>query len=133
MMLRASWIAVALLLVLFLPCRAAEPGAVYGRIGPVEVLGADRPRLLFGAGVFDYWDKAGKRSPAGKVELRIGKKLWFLGPAIGLLANTHGGIYGYAGVYTDFAWKKFVLTPLLGIGVYRRGNYLDLGGGTGVP
>lgn len=107
---------------------AAEQGAVFGRIGPVEVLGDSRHYIDAGAGVFDFQDKDDKISAAGRFELRIGKKFHFVGPAIGLLANTDGGVYGYAGIYADFVYGRFVLTPVLSIGGYRQGNSMDLGG-----
>lgn len=54
--------------------------------------------------------------------------MWFLGPAIGLMANTDGGVFGYGGLYADIAYGNFIVTPLAGFGGYREGDSTDLGG-----
>jgi hypothetical protein len=118
----------ALLVLSAAHCSAAESGRGYAAIGPVEVLG-DGPHFLdAGIGLSNWSNKGGKRSNAGRIEARIGKKLAFAGPAIGLIANGDDSRYGYAGIYADFAYGKFVVTPVLAAGVYRRGNGIDLGG-----
>lgn len=53
------------------------------------------------------------------IELRVGKKLAFVGPALGIFASEEGLRYGYAGIYADFGYKRFVLMPLLAAIVYR--------------
>ena len=81
------------------------PGAVAARDdetayvwwGGLSVLG-DAPNYLdVGAGVLNLRatieDEDGD-SAAGRVEMRGGKKLWFVGPAVGFIANTDGGIFG---------------------------------------
>lgn len=62
------------------------------------------------------------------VQFRFGKKLLYIGPVIGVLANTQGGIFGYAGFYSDIRFGRFVMTPLAGAGAYSRGGSEDLGG-----
>ncbi len=96
---------------------------------PLQVI-ADEPSYIdLAAGAFDI---QGHRelptAPEGRGEFRFGRKLFYVGPAAGVLANTQGGVFGYAGFYTDFAWDRFVLTPLGAIGAYHRGGSEDLGG-----
>lgn len=107
---------------------AAQAGSVSSEKGG-SLLAGDEPSYLdFGAGVFDIQNHRGS-SPAaeGRIEFRYGKKFHHLGPAIGLLANTQGGVFGYAGIYADLDFGQFVLTPLAAVGGYRRGNSEDLG------
>jgi hypothetical protein len=89
--------------------------------------------LLLGAGIFDAFNEKdhsgeGDRSPAGNVDLRLGRKLLGVGLALGLTANANGGVLGYTGVYADLAVGGLVVTPLLGAGAYGEGNSKDLGG-----
>ncbi len=89
---------------------------------PLQVI-ADEPSYIdLAAGAFDI---QGHRelpmAPEGRGEFRFGRKLFYVGPAAGVLANTQGGVFGYAGFYADFAWDRFVLTPLGAIGAYHRG------------
>jgi lipid A 3-O-deacylase len=103
------------------PSNPAEPG--------LELL-LDEPSYLdFGVGVFN--NQGHNHSPAtpeARVEFRYGEKLLYFGPAAGLLVNTRGGVYGYAGIYADVAWGRFILTPFGGLGLYSRGSGEDLGG-----
>lgn len=107
---------------------SAESTPAYATLGPFDVLGDGHHYLDAGVGLFDCFNKLDERSNAARIELRIGKKLAFVGPAVGVVANEEGGRIGYAGIYADFAYKKLVLTPLLAVGAYRRGNSIDLGG-----
>ena len=104
---------------------AQEPAGVFAEFGGVALRGQAPHYAEFGAGVFDLADED---SAAGRIELRGGNKAWFLGPAIGLLANTDGGVFGYGGVYADIAYGSFVLTPLFAVGGYARGDGPELGG-----
>jgi lipid A 3-O-deacylase len=109
---------------------AAQDEADYLRWGGLSIRGADANYLDVGAGVFDFrapFDDS-RRSAAGRLEVRGGNKLWFLGPAVGLMANTDGGVFGYGGIYADVAFGNLVLTPLAAFGGYRQGNSSDLGG-----
>jgi hypothetical protein len=121
-------LAIALILFAASHVWAAEPGTGYATIGPFDVLGNSRHHMDAGVGLFDCFNKLDKRSNAARIELRVGKKLAFVGPAVGVIANDEGGRYGYAGIYADFVYGKFVLTPLLAAGIYRQGNSIDLGG-----
>jgi lipid A 3-O-deacylase len=97
-------------------------------LGPVRLAGNEPSYLDLGAGAFDLQGHPGTGTLAeGKVEFRYGQKLFYIGPAIGLLANTKGGVFGYAGFYADFALGPVVLTPLAAVGGYHRGGSEDLG------
>ena len=98
-------------------------------LGPAQIAGDGPSYLDLGAGAFNI--QGHRELPAsaeGRVEFRYGKKLFFIGPVIGLLANTQGGIFGYGGFYADFKFGQFVVTPLGAVGGYHRGGSEDLGG-----
>jgi lipid A 3-O-deacylase len=110
------------------PARA-EPRDVFYRLGPVELLGDTASYADFGVGVFDLFGEGdGRTSGAAQVQLRWGRKLFFIGPLIGLMANTDRGVFGYGGVYADLAYGNVVLTQMLGLGGYSRGDSKDLAG-----
>jgi hypothetical protein len=98
------------------------------------VLGQEASQLEIGIGVFDvfkdvvFTDDRENRSAAARLELRGGHKVVVLGPAIGVMANTDGGVFGYGGVYIDVAWGDVLITPLVGLGGYAEGGSKDLGG-----
>lgn len=76
----------------------------------------DGPNILqLGVGGFDLVgeERDGvekNRSAAGLVELRFGDKLFHVGPALGVLANIDGGVYGYGG-YTPICPSATSLSP----------------------
>jgi lipid A 3-O-deacylase len=108
---------------------AADSEQTSFNAGAVSVLGSEPSYIDVGAGVFDALSEgAGNRSAAGRIELRLGTKLLFIGPTIGLMANTDGGVFGYGGIYADIKYREFVLTPVLALGGYHRGDSKDLGG-----
>ncbi len=95
--------------------------------GPVEVLGDSADLLSIGLGGFNIDN--GRSSPAGRLEWRFGRKLFFVGPALGVLANLDGGVFGYGGLYADVLFfRRLVFTPLLAAGGYHEGGSKDLGG-----
>lgn len=99
------------------------------RLGPVELLGDGPSHAEVGLGVFDVYDEGeGATSGAVHVQFRWGRKLWLVGPALGLMANTDGGVFGYGGVYAEVALGPVIVTPLLGVGGYAEGDSKDLGG-----
>jgi hypothetical protein len=122
-------LALALVGALSVVARAAgaEGGdtTAFARLGPIVVHGNEADNLLLGAGVFDFRDEP---AAAGTIEYRFGRKVFVLGPALGLLANTEGGVFGYAGMYGDLSYRNIYLTPQLAIGGYREGSSKDLGG-----
>jgi hypothetical protein len=72
-------------------------------------------------GCFDIQGDRGARPRAvGQIEFRYGKKLFYIGPAIGILATTKGAVFCYGGIYADFRFGRFVVTPLGAIGGYTR-------------
>jgi lipid A 3-O-deacylase len=105
---------------------ADSPGtAAFAHLGPIVVHGNEADNLLLGAGVFDFrHDPSG----AGTVEYRFGRKVFVIGPALGVMANTEGGLFGYIGAYGDLSYRKLYVTPQLAMGGYREGSSKDLGG-----
>ena len=103
-------------------------------MGPIEVLGPGPHMLEVGAGVFDWRRVGGKETYDGgpraeaRVQLYSGWKLWFISPMVGVLANHDGGVYAWGGGAIDAALGPIRLTPVLGLGGYRRGESKDLGG-----
>jgi lipid A 3-O-deacylase len=91
----------------------------FQRLGPLTLHGNEADTLTLGVGVFDYRHNT---LAAGTVEYRFGRKLFFLGLALGMLGNTSGGFMGYAGAYADLSYRNFYLTPLMAFGGYREGN-----------
>ena len=95
------------------------------RVGPIVVHGNEADNLLLGAGVFDLrHDPSG----AGTVEYRFGRKVFVVGLALGLMANTDAGLFGYMGAYGDLSYKRLYVTPQLAMGGYGEGGSKDLGG-----
>ena len=95
-------------------------------LGPLVVHGSEADALMLGLGAFDPLDN--ETSAAATLEYRFGRKFWFIGPAIGGMANGEGGMFGYLGLYSDFSIGNWYFTPQLGVGGYRRGGSRDLGG-----
>lgn len=109
----------------------ATPAAeVFHDFGGVQLLGNDRHYIEFGVGIYDLLteETGSERSLGGSVELRIGNKLGFIGPAVGAVFNADGGVYGYGGIYMDVKFGDFVLTPQAAVGAYHQGDSSDLGG-----
>jgi lipid A 3-O-deacylase len=106
--------------------RADEPKTTaFARLGPIVIHGNEADNLLLGAGVFDLRDEI---SPGGTIEYRFGRKVLVAGFSLGLVANTRGGLFGYAGLYSDMSYGKLYFTPQLAMGGYHEGNSSDLGG-----
>jgi lipid A 3-O-deacylase len=106
--------------------RAADPGTTaFAHLGPIVVHGNEADNFLLGAGVFDLRHHA---SAAGTIEYRFGRKVFVIGPTLGLMANTDGGLFGYVGVYGDLSYKHLYVTPQLAMGGYHQGGSQDLGG-----
>lgn len=107
---------------------AAEDAAttVFATLGPIDVHGNEVDTLLVGAGVFNIRGDE-KKTPAGTVEYRFGRKLFVVGLTLGVMANTEGGGFGYTGIYSDLSYKNIYLTPQLAFGGYHEGDSKDLG------
>jgi lipid A 3-O-deacylase len=106
---------------------AAEAETVYATIGPIDVLGSGPHHLDLGFGLANI-NRPHRLRGAGKIELRVGKKFAFVAPAVGLFITNEGFSYGYAGIYADFRYERFILTPLIAAGVCHEGDGIDLGG-----
>lgn len=110
-----------------LPAAAQErPTTPYFELGPLVVHGNEADALMLGLGVFDPFDN--RTSAAATLEYRLGRKLFFIGPAIGGMVNAEGGLFGYFGLYLDLSVGPIYFTPQLGLGFYHRGDSRDLGG-----
>ncbi len=109
---------------------AEDERDVVGDLWGIELLGRTPHYVDLGVGVFDVFERGNrsKRSASGRVELRIGEKLYGFGPLIGLMANTDGGVNGYGGLYVDLALGNVIVTPMAALSGYARGDSSDLGG-----
>jgi lipid A 3-O-deacylase len=103
-----------------------RPTTPYFKLGPVVVHGDEADALMLGLGAFDPFDNG--KSAGATLEYRLGRKLFVIGPAIGGMANTQGGLFGYFGLYSDISVGKVYFTPQLAIGAYHQGDSRDLGG-----
>ena len=106
-------------------CADGASTTAFAHLGPIVVHGNEADNLLLGAGLFDLRDDT---SGAGTVEYRFGRKVFLVGFALGLMANTDGGLFGYVGAYADLSYKKLYVTPQLAMGGYGEGSSTDLGG-----
>jgi lipid A 3-O-deacylase len=106
---------------------AAEDGTVYATIGSFDVLGNGPHHLDLGFGLANI-NRPHRYRGAGKIELRVGRKFAFVGPAVGIFITNEGFSYGYAGIYADLRYGRFILTPLVAAGVCHEGDGIDLGG-----
>jgi lipid A 3-O-deacylase len=115
---------------LFAPQVFADDSETFADLGLMEVRGDSESRIAVGAGAFNiFQDDGSDDTSVGFLgEFRLGEKLWFFGPAVGVMVNTDGGVYGYGGIYSDFVIGKVILTPFVGVGAYSKGNSKDLGG-----
>ncbi|MBE0597772.1 MAG: acyloxyacyl hydrolase [Desulfuromonadales bacterium] len=123
------WITFLVAIILLSPCQGmaqADEAEPFFARGNFRLLGDSRHSLQLSAGVFDLGNKY--TSPAAAVELRFGHKLGFIGPLIGVMANTDGGVFAHAGIYADMQWRRLSITPAWSAGAYRQGNSRDLGG-----
>ena len=104
---------------------AETPSGAFARLGQLVLHGNEADALSVGVGAYDFADRG--TAPAATVEYRLGRKLWLIGPSIGLMANSDGGVLGYLTAYIDLSWGQMHLTPQVGIAGYREGGSRDLG------
>lgn len=118
-----------LLLVLMPPQSWAAPAA---QLGPVSILGEEPNQLVLGLGAFNFDLRGPARYDARAAEalgeFRFGSKLYGIGPLVGMMVNTRGGLMGYGGFYTSFRYRHLVITPEMALGGYSRGSGKYLGG-----
>jgi lipid A 3-O-deacylase len=110
--------------------QAAGDGSL--RLEPIALATAEPSYLEFSAGAYDLVaDHNGQHQTFGAdAEFHFGQKLFFIGPAVGVIADARGGGMVYAGFYSDIAFGPVVVTPLGGIGAWWHGSHADenLGG-----
>lgn len=101
------------------------------RLAPIRLV-LDEPSYIdASAGVYDLiGDHDLHKTFGADIEFRYGKKILFIGPAVGAIASIHGGGMVYGGLYSDIAFGSMIVTPLAGIGAAWRGDRHDedLGG-----
>lgn len=110
------------------PTRAEGSEEAGARGEGVRLLGDGPHYLDLAVGAFEVFDNNDDHALAGQIEWRFGKKLYVIGPLLGVMANVDGGYIGYAGLYLDLALGRFVLSPQWGVGAYEEGGSKDLGG-----
>ena len=99
----------------------------------VTLMPSGAPYLSVGAGAFNLVgavDDAGyNHTPAEfDAEYQSGFRFYGIGYMLGLLANTDGGVDGYAGFYADLALTPhWILTPEAAVSGYSRGNSKKMG------
>lgn len=107
------------------PSGAGSPPGGAARLGALTLQGAQADLLSAGLGAFDFADQG--TAAAAAVEYRLGRKLWLVGPSVGLVANSDGGVLGYLCAYVDLSWRHLHLTPQVGIAGYHEGGSRNLG------
>jgi len=115
-----------------LPLAALIAGGAAARaddLGPLNLVGTEHTYLEFAGGLFDVDGHRGTNT-TGEVsgEWRYGKKFFYIGPALGVLANFQGATDFYGGFYSDLKFGKVVITPLGAVSWYNKGGSLNLGG-----
>ena len=89
--------------------------------------GAEEPDFLsFSGGVFDLGKD--QKAAEGRLEYRSNLKLWIFKPFAGVMGNSDGGAYGYAGGLVDvFLGRRIVTTLSFAPGYYHEGDGKNLG------
>lgn len=95
----------------------------------------DKSLINLSAGVFDV-RSAAKQEFEGRIEYRFGTGAFESGafrgfkPLVGVMANTGGAVFGYAGLAAPFAFDdgRWEIVPSAAMGAYSKGNGIDLGG-----
>lgn len=101
-----------------------------------RLLGTGPDRVSLGLGAYNMADTESPSdddddegvSAQALAEYRLGRKVYGIGPMAGITANSDGAVYGYGGVYLDFAYGDLVFTPSAGFGGYAQGDSKNLGG-----
>ncbi len=97
----------------------------------------DDAQLTVGVGPFGFGVASKPDEVEGRAEYRfawgfLGTKDWFRGfkPLLGVTANTGGSAFVYAGLAAPMVWDggRWEIVPEGGIGYYRQGKGLFLGG-----
>ena len=86
------------------------------------------------AGVFNVLNDADTAEGGFEARLRplfegAWSKPWVLRTAVGAMANTDGGLYGYAGFRLEVpVGERWLLVPQTAAGIYDRGDGKEIGG-----
>ena len=105
---------------------ADQVETVWLRVGPATLTGSGADHLEGGLGAFEVLDE--DPSFQGSLEYRLGSKVAFVGPALGLIGNDDDGFFGYVGLYLEVGVGALRFTPMLAAGGYEEGSGVDLGG-----
>ena len=96
----------------------------------------DKALINLSAGLFDI-ESSRAQEAEGRLEYRFGYGLFesdgvFRGfkPLVGVMANTAGAVFGYAGLAAPFAFDngRWEIVPSAALGAYSKGDGLNLGG-----
>ena len=86
----------------------------------------DRNYITLSSAVFDLLQQD-NLSFENRVEFRLGNVDLFAKPFSGLMVNSEGALYFYAGFYYDIALNDFLyLTPSFSPGIYTKNKSKDL-------
>ena len=61
----------------------------------------------------------------GRVELRMGRIGFKVGPMLGVMFNSDASVYVYGGVFLDLEFGSWVVMPNLAVGAYFEGKDTD--------
>lgn len=107
-------------------CGALGAAALLAAASSGAALADDPPFLAVGAGYFDVGNN--QEAAEFRVEYRGRKLLWAIKPVVGIMATSDAAVYGYGGLAMDvYLGRRWVVTPSLAAGAYRKGNGKDLG------
>jgi len=99
-------------------------------LGSFALVGDEPHALMLGVGAFDLFHEAARGTqgtrPIGSAEIRFGRKLFYLGPLLGLFSTGKGSIFGYGGVSLDAEAGAWSLLPAVSLGGYRQGGGKEL-------
>ncbi len=126
MRLATSLFTVLIFCLWFATCAFAVEEETYYQSGSFSLAGDGASYLQVAAGTYDLDEN--EDGVAGQIEWRFGKKYLFIGPALGLLMNTDGGVYLYGQLYADMGFGNLRIVPAFGFGAHDEGSSEDLGG-----
>jgi len=93
---------------------------------PYRINAQDKNYLTIAIGKFDF-NKQVNTSTFVMAEFRPDKKILFLNPFTGVMINTDGGFFIFAGILTEINLGKYMIfTPSFAPGYYNKGNGKEL-------
>lgn len=111
-----------------LPAKADQSATLFG---PITLVGAEPDYLDLAAGGYAVLGNHERNQTfGGRAEFRFGDKLFDIGPAVGVVGDARGGFDTFVAAYSDISFGHFVVTPLVGVSSWFRGDQWDenLGG-----